>query len=59
MSREPRGDAGNFRLRVGFAFALLLACGVGLLARAVDLQLVNQEFLIKEGDARSMRDSNT
>jgi len=59
MSREPRGDAGNFRLRVGFAFALLLAGGAGLLARAVDLQLVNQEFLIKEGDARSMRDVPT
>jgi cell division protein FtsI (penicillin-binding protein 3) len=59
MSREPRGDAGSFRLRAGLVFALLVACGCGLLARAVDLQLINPERLIKEGDARSMRDVPT
>ncbi len=59
MSREQRTSAGNFRLRAGFAFALLLLGAGGLLARAVNLQLVNPEFLIKEGDARSMRDVPT
>jgi cell division protein FtsI (penicillin-binding protein 3) len=59
MSREPRADAGSFRLRAGFAFGLLLLAAGGLLARAIDLQLLNPEFLIKEGDARSMRDVPT
>ncbi len=59
MSREQRAGAGNFRLRAGFAFVLLVLGAGGLLARAVDLQLLNPEFLIKEGDARSMRDVPT
>jgi cell division protein FtsI (penicillin-binding protein 3) len=59
MSRNARGDSTSFRLRTAFVFVLLLCCSGTLLARAIYLQLVNPEFLIKKGDERSMRDVPT
>ncbi|HTQ35595.1 MAG TPA: penicillin-binding transpeptidase domain-containing protein [Steroidobacteraceae bacterium] len=59
MTRGARSDAGSFRLRAGFAFLLLLGGAGGLLARAVDLQLVNPDFFKKEGDARFEREVST
>ncbi len=59
MSRGGRTNARNhadsFRLRAGFAFALLLVGAAGLVARAGYLQVVDHEFLISEGAARSTR----
>ncbi|MEO6184846.1 MAG: penicillin-binding transpeptidase domain-containing protein [Steroidobacteraceae bacterium] len=59
MSRAPRSDAGSFRLRAWFAFGVLALGAGGLLARAVDLQLVDKEFLISQGDARFTREVTT
>ncbi|MDE2219409.1 MAG: penicillin-binding protein 2 [Gammaproteobacteria bacterium] len=44
-----------FRMRLGFLFLALLACGAGLVARAVQLQLVQHSFLAGEGAARYTR----
>ncbi len=44
-----------FGLRLGVVFATLLACGVGLAVRAVQLQLVQHRFLASEGAARFTR----
>ena len=44
-----------FRLRLGLVFAVLLACGLGLAGRAVQLQLVQHRFLASEGAARFTR----
>ena len=49
---RPRSAAGACWL-VG---ALLTLCGVALLARAVYLQVIDQDFLAKQGDARILRD---
>jgi cell division protein FtsI (penicillin-binding protein 3) len=59
MSRAARSDVGSFRLRAWFVFGVLLLGAGGLLARAVDLQLVDREFLISQGDARFMREVPT
>ncbi len=44
-----------FRLRLGLLFGALLVCGAGLLARAVQLQLVQHSFLADEGAQRYTR----
>ena len=44
-----------FRMRLGVVFGALLLCGVGLIARAVQLQLVQHRFLASEGAARFTR----
>ena len=59
MSRAPRTGADGFRLRALFLFAVLLLGAAGLLARAVDLQLVEYKFLVNQGDARFLRDVTT
>jgi len=59
MSRAPRSGGDGFRLRALFMFAVLLLGAVGLLARAVDLQLVEYKFLANQGDARFLRDVTT
>jgi len=47
-------EVGGWRLwLVG---ALLTLCGISLLARAVYLQVIDQDFLAKQGDARILRD---
>src|SRR6187455_1005220 len=53
MSPDPPRTGGDgFRLRALFLFAVLLLGAAGLLARAVDLQLVEYKFLVNQGDAR-------
>ncbi|MGC4029869.1 MAG: penicillin-binding transpeptidase domain-containing protein [Steroidobacteraceae bacterium] len=55
MTRTPRSDGATFRLRLGFAFALLVLGAAGLVARAVELQLVDYGFLVTKGNARFSR----
>jgi cell division protein FtsI (penicillin-binding protein 3) len=59
VSRAPRTDAGSFRLRAWFLLGVLLLGAGGLVARAVDLQLLDRGFLIKQGDARFTRTVST
>jgi cell division protein FtsI (penicillin-binding protein 3) len=59
MTRAVRTDAGAFRLRAGLVFGVLLVGAAGLVARAVDLQWVDREFLISQGDARFTREVTT
>jgi cell division protein FtsI (penicillin-binding protein 3) len=44
-----------FRMRLGLLFGALALCGAGLVARAVQLQLVQHSFLAGEGAARYTR----
>jgi cell division protein FtsI (penicillin-binding protein 3) len=53
--RGPTPRPVSFRLRLAFTFVLLAAAGVGLVARAVQLQLVQYNFLAGQGDARFQR----
>ncbi len=55
MKRAPRSDGSAFRLRLGFAFGALVLGAIGLVARAVDLQLVDHSFLVTKGNARFSR----
>jgi cell division protein FtsI (penicillin-binding protein 3) len=55
VSRAPRTDAGSFRLRAWFLLGMLLLAAGGLVARAVDLQLVDHKFLVNEGNERFER----
>ncbi|HTW74103.1 MAG TPA: penicillin-binding transpeptidase domain-containing protein [Steroidobacteraceae bacterium] len=45
----------SHRLRLLFAFVLLALAALGLLGRAVDLQLVDHSFLTQQGDERFSR----
>lgn len=54
MSRAAGKDS-SFRMRAWFAFGLLSLSAAGLLARAVELQLVDRDFLISEGNDRFTR----
>ena len=42
--------------RLWLVGAVLTLCGLSLLARAVYLQVIDQDFLAKQGDARILRD---
>jgi cell division protein FtsI (penicillin-binding protein 3) len=53
-SRESAPAAGPWR--TWFVGALLALGGIALLARAVYLQVIDQDFLAKQGDARILRD---
>jgi len=53
-SREPAPAASPWR--TWFVGALLTLGGIALLARAVYLQVIDQDFLAKQGDARILRD---
>jgi cell division protein FtsI (penicillin-binding protein 3) len=55
VSRAPKTDAGSFSVRAWFVFGVLTLSAGGLLVRAVDLQLVDREFLIDEGEERFTR----
>jgi cell division protein FtsI (penicillin-binding protein 3) len=59
MSRAPRSESASFGLRAWLAFGVLVMAACGLVARAVDLQLVDREFLISQGDARFTREVAT
>jgi cell division protein FtsI (penicillin-binding protein 3) len=50
-----RDDPQNFRWRANFVLALLVCCALGLVWRAVELQLRDHEFLAGQGDARFSR----
>jgi len=55
-ARSAREDApSSFRWRASLLIGLLIACALGLVYRAVNLQLVDHGFLAKEGDARFSR----
>jgi len=55
MSRASPPRPVSFRLRLVVVFGLLLAAGVALASRAVQLQLVQHRFLASEGAARFTR----
>lgn len=59
MSRAKRSESSSFALRAWLAFGVLVVAACGLVARAVDLQLVDREFLISQGDARFTREVAT
>ena len=48
-------DPGQRAWRQWFVLGALALCGVALVARAVYLQVIDQEFLEKQGDARILR----
>ena len=50
-----RDDGRNFRWRANFVLAVLLCGALGLVWRAVELQLRDHEFLAGQGDARFSR----
>ena len=52
---EPRNSLGICRLRVALLIALMALAGVGLVARAIKLQVMDTEFLQEEGEARFLR----
>jgi cell division protein FtsI (penicillin-binding protein 3) len=53
-SRDPEPAVGAWR--TWLVGALLLAGAVALLARSIYLQYINNEFIIRQGDARILRD---
>src|SRR4051812_19547797 len=52
---SPRSDPNHFRWRANFVFALLVCGALGLVWRAVELQLKDHKFLAGQGDARFSR----
>jgi cell division protein FtsI (penicillin-binding protein 3) len=55
--RPVRGGANpSFKLRVYVTFGLLSCAAVALVVRAIQLQLVQNEFLISQGDQRHLRE---
>jgi cell division protein FtsI (penicillin-binding protein 3) len=56
MRNENKGFAPEqFSSRLRFVLVLIVLMGVGLIARAVDLQVLDNGFLEKQGDARFTR----
>jgi cell division protein FtsI (penicillin-binding protein 3) len=53
-ARKP--ETGSHEWRLWFVGGLLTLCAFALIARAVFLQVIAPEFLIKQGDARILRD---
>jgi cell division protein FtsI (penicillin-binding protein 3) len=56
FSRPPRRQRPDARKRLLLVVGVLAVAALGLVARAVDLQVVHQAFLQKQGDARFLRD---
>ncbi len=54
-ARRVRQRAPAYRWRAYFLLVVLAVLGLGLVARAVDLQLVDYTFLTRQGDARFTR----
>jgi cell division protein FtsI (penicillin-binding protein 3) len=54
-SPSPR----SFRIRLMCLFGVLTVAAAGLVARAVDLQLVHNDFLVGQGDQRYIREVET
>ena len=59
MKQAAVANPRSFRTRLMFAFGVLALAAAGLVARAVDLQLVHNDFLLAEGDQRYIRDVPT
>ncbi len=60
MRRAPGNgefEAGRFRLRVRIVVGLLALTACGLLVRAVQLQVLDRQFLVQEGDKRTLREA--
>ncbi len=56
MRNEPKGfSPDQFSTRLRFVLVLIVLMAVGLVARAVDLQMLDNGFLEKQGDARFTR----
>ncbi|MEO7775215.1 MAG: penicillin-binding transpeptidase domain-containing protein [Steroidobacteraceae bacterium] len=55
MSSRTASDPRMFRNRLACLFVVLGLAALGLVGRAVDLQLVDHGFLVKQGDARFSR----
>ncbi len=56
MSRAPRNSAAQFRLRSLFVFGLLGVAAAGLAASAVRRQVVEGDFLVDQGERRTVRE---
>jgi cell division protein FtsI (penicillin-binding protein 3) len=52
---DSDGQAKNYRWRSTVVFGCVALAALGLAARAVELQLVNHDYLARQGDERSMR----
>ncbi len=59
MKKPKAANPRSFRIRLMFAFGLLAMAAAGLVARAVDLQLVHNDFLLGQGDQRYIREVET
>ena len=58
--RKPRTpDPRSFRRRLLVAYGFVAVAGGALLIRAIDLQLVHNEFLVGQGDQRYIREVDT
>ncbi|MCC1495266.1 penicillin-binding protein 2 [Alcanivorax sp. 1008] len=55
MKSAQRNSTGSLRKRYLFMVAFWALLGIGLLARAVDLHIVQHEFLSRQGDMRNLR----
>jgi cell division protein FtsI (penicillin-binding protein 3) len=53
---KPRRAAPNLRMRLNLLAAGLACCGVLLVARAADLQLLRADFYQQQGDQRFLRE---
>ncbi|MGH8184829.1 MAG: peptidoglycan D,D-transpeptidase FtsI family protein [Rhodanobacteraceae bacterium] len=56
ISQPPRRQRPDTRKRLALVVGVLAVAAFGLIARAVDLQVVHQAFLQQQGDARFLRD---
>lgn len=55
MKGAPRNSNGSLRKRYLFMVGFWALLGIGLLIRAVDLHVVQHEFLSRQGDMRNLR----
>jgi cell division protein FtsI (penicillin-binding protein 3) len=55
MKATQRKSTGSLRKRYYFMVGVWVLLGAGLLARAVDLHIVQHEFLSRQGDMRNLR----
>ncbi len=56
ISQPPRRRRPDTRKRLALVVVVLAVAAFGLITRAVDLQVVHQAFLQKQGDARFLRE---
>jgi cell division protein FtsI (penicillin-binding protein 3) len=59
MKKARPANPRSFRIRLMVVFGLLVAAAGGLVGRAVDLQLVHNDFLVGQGDQRYVREVDT